>query len=199
MNRLDATLKVNDDLKKILQETGDKNKILKGKLNQEKDGRKQDFEDSLVCEEKAVKEIKSLELQIKHFEKNIRDLQDEVHSKNEIIRVQNSDFQKIKIEMTRKADIKREIENSRYITPKNPAKHSSTQLTWRPIHTENKYSALYQEAPSLHSTEETPDKSKNTSRRLIVIADSQGRDLHSHLDCLKMNLRYSHIRLPVQK
>lgn len=86
LNRLDASLKINDDLKSMIEDTGNENKMLKKYLEEEKKKRKVDFEESLNSEENAECEISQLKSSIEKLVEIEISLKQELEDKNKLVK-----------------------------------------------------------------------------------------------------------------
>lgn len=195
LNKYDAALKVNSDLKQSIIEMAKENTLLINHLESEKNKRRQVFEDSLHCEEQTEEEIKYLKSQITNLKQGMNKLRQELVDKTEIINV-----------------LSNECNTDNYSTPKNTFKPRSVPTT-PPFPTVNKFSILSQD-PSPSSIGEpiqvqalvhacsTPVLPSNkcsvppvtqrttvTRRKIVVLADSQGKELGPHLKNLETDFQ----------
>lgn len=210
LNKLDASIKVNSDLKTYLADLTEESKVLKNKLEVEKDRRKQVFEDSLVSEEKADEEISSYRKTVASLQENIELITDELKTRDSIINQLRSDCS----ELTAKLSVADQTSklNSEFRTPKNPAR-KIWLTTGPPINVENQFSVLSEcssetpptsnsqpknhqpttSTPLLASSSITPPRhliQSNTllttkKRKVLVMADSQGIEMNKYLDTLQ--------------
>lgn len=211
LNKYDAALKVNADLKKNLIEIHEENQKLKTLLETEKKRRQLNLEDSLFSEEKAEEEILLLKHKIENMEACQATLHEEIDAKNTIIAMLRADLgtHSCKVPNSEKEFV---YPKKRLVTSKrNHTEHSPLQL-------QNAFSILSQEsisAPSevvtraqVHRTPATqpslltstplnprpvrnqqdtkkPKEENTTKRKVLLLTDSQGKEMHKYMQDLE--------------
>lgn len=158
LNRLDACIKVNEDLKSNISGTNDENTLLKKQLEVEKRMRKVDFEESLSAEENAEMEIEKMRSDIKHMDDIIEKLKAELEDKDKILDILGKDndeltskLNKQKAEMDSLWEIGR-CEDS-FTPPKLTAKKPYVKNDKFVVITENSFLPLSEEIPAILSKE----------------------------------------------
>lgn len=204
LNKLDASLKVNEDLKQNLAEIYEENQLLSKSLDKEKNMRKLNLNDSLQSEEMAYGEISLLKNSVTELEQKQKILLEEIKSKNKIIEMLNIDYNNLAGNLN--SNMNQFAASKHSIKPKTP----STTTT---IHTENRFSVLQNNIPSSPSYEviqtraqvhrpstppfitsspatktlpkNTPQEMKKEKKKLTVMSDSQGKDIYWYVKGLE--------------
>lgn len=212
LNKLDASITVNNDLKQNLFDLSEENKLLEKLLENEKQKRKVAFEDSLCYEENAVAEITLLKQQIKNLEIIQSKQKEEIDNKNAIICILQPDINVIKENEKLSLNSTNHVE---FLTPKNTIKSKTRFTETHPISVSNRYSAFEADllSPSACETHKmqvraqvhrsaspqsptTRNKSQEYNdsnvkpkkkRRIALLADSQGKDFVKYLRVLEDN------------
>lgn len=208
LNRFDALLTVNSDLTQNISELSKENSLLMKHLQQEKCTRRDILEDSLHCEEKSDKEIKYLKSHVKDLENSLFKLKEELNNKNEVITLLRSDCENVTKQMLKNNGVE---QNDVFLTPKNPIKENNIRVPIQPTHVQNKFAVLsthssppsemitVQELDEKPSTQTISTKkpstqvndagiareTKNIKRKIVVLADSQGKEFEPHLKGLE--------------
>jgi hypothetical protein len=194
LNKYDASLKVNNDLQECLDGALKENQLLVKTVNLEKNKRKQDFEDSLHCEQIAETEIENLKMEVERLKISQISLKREIESKNTIIGLLRSDCEKL----SHTADYN---VNGEFLPSKHTKKPKS-RIPGFSLQTENRYSILQDESDSQSRTlaeevihtqvvsdellapasETQPRKVRTKSMNIRFYADSQGRDVYENFN-----------------
>lgn len=206
LNRLDASNKVNEDLRKLLDIANNENKLLKSRL------------DAVDAYRPSVKhtgeEIDTLIKQISDLTKAKEKMQSELESKKEIINLLNIDLENISSRYAQQSGKLAELESLyadavSFQTPKKISRRTKAKSNFQ-IETVNKFNELpLDESPlqskgtgstlqvkaQIHRSDFRTPKSMPTRndsrdsrvvrRKLLVLTDSQGKGLHSYLNCLE--------------
>ncbi|RZF36616.1 hypothetical protein LSTR_LSTR007319 [Laodelphax striatellus] len=177
LNRLDACLKVNDDLQTSLMEISTENSLLIKKLDDEKQKRTLCFEETLNIEEQAESEINNLRVQVEDLVKTKINLRSELMEKDAIISLLKADCAEMNAELNnlnRKENINREqhiiTDDSNFITPKKTIKqrikskenHCTVEID------ENRFSVLSTNMPTVESTRMTSLLELNQRTNILV-------------------------------
>ncbi|XP_039279745.1 uncharacterized protein LOC111056525 isoform X1 [Nilaparvata lugens] len=127
LNKYDASVKVNEDLKRILTDLSSEKLALEKLLLQEKKNRKNDFDESITNEEKADFEISELKSKLSFNMTSVDELKTEISSKDAIINLLSNDAQNaaekiLKLETELKSMRRNSIDSSNnnddFITPR---------------------------------------------------------------------------------
>ncbi|XP_022192631.1 uncharacterized protein LOC111050596 [Nilaparvata lugens] len=127
LNKYDASVKVNEELQRILTDVSSEKLALEQLLLQEKKNRKNDFDESITNEEKADFEINELESKLSFMMTSVDELKTEIGSKDAIINLLSNDAQnaaekKLKLETELKSMRRNSIDSSNnnndFITPR---------------------------------------------------------------------------------
>lgn len=202
LSKYDAALKVNDDLQNNLIDLSSENLLLARALESEKNLRKLNLDDSLRYGEQAEDEIASLKQTVKSLEGRLTALQSELVDKNAIIQVISSDYAEL-VNQKKQSSIS-EAPESGYVVPKHTIRPKDPSRP-PPLATENRFSALLEDSTSaspciiqtealvhrdcsprklVSSTPATAPPVGTKKKRVTILSDSQGKDLHGFIRSL---------------
>lgn len=211
LHRLDASLKVTDDLTQLTKELAEENNILKQKLEKEKLDKSTFLEDSLTMERDAEHEIDSLKRTMNKLETSLQDFQLDLKNKQNIINLLKEENEKLSYQISQKEKEFLRIKSSsklgqgNYRSPKNttnpfekirptidnlqnmisvPQDSDSRATTVQvEVDVHKPQEASQRTAPSVPPIPRNPF-SGTEKRRVLVLADSQGKDMYNHLGAL---------------
>lgn len=209
LNRLDASLKVNNDLKENLTDALKEVEYLKKNLNTEKHFTKETLEASLIMEEEANQEILTLKNKIKLLEESQEVLLNEIDSKNTTVQLLSADCADLSNRLDKlRADLRsnKNNENNTFKFPKTFSKSGNHGFQHQ-LQTFNRYEPLSPnndsicEPPTVITVKALVHKEQTASppplrkpqrtymasrgkQTLTVLADSHGKNLYPHLSGL---------------
>lgn len=195
LNKFDAALKVNDDLKNNLDDILKENHLISKALEAEKNLRKMNLEDSIDYSKHVDEEIASSQQIIKSLEQRVTELETELKNKNTIINLISSD--NLKEELV--TDF---VAPKRCVKPKTPSLTSSVVLENRfsvlsndsaatpckniqikaQVHRSGTPRNLFSSTPTVLKPQEVIKK-----KRITILSDSQGKELQSYVNSLEEN------------
>lgn len=209
LNRLDASLKVNNDLQESLTEAFKEIEHFKKSLNNEKHLTKETLEASLLMEEDSNKEISTLKNKIKLLQDSQRALLNDIKTKDTTIELLTADCAELTFQLDRmRTDLQpnKKNEDDTFKFPKAFSRPGNRGIQHQ-LHTSNRYEPLssndtiseppsFFEVTALVHREQTASPSpprvprrpntasSNNKHSLTILADSHGKNLYPHLSGL---------------
>ncbi|RZF34855.1 hypothetical protein LSTR_LSTR015677 [Laodelphax striatellus] len=214
LNKYDAAIKVNEDLKENLACMAAENISLEKSLLQERKNRKYELDDSICNEERADAEIGALKSKLISVQATVDELKMEISSKDAIINLLESDAKhaanqietlEYEVSLLKK---KVPFSSAHFTTPKKTVKLNKTS-EYCGVEVSNRFSSLdddndselqqpveghtrtfrvkahvHRRASELSQCGANSLSTQSVKNRIVILADSQGRDMYNFLSGL---------------
>lgn len=213
LNRLDAAIKINSDLTEQIIEINQENNILKKKIEEEKTRQNVNIEESLCMEEMFETELYKLKEENRIMKEEEQALKKEIANSNELVSALICDCEKLTKEVHRykksvflnesptkhtfdligqsKAVKQREKTKNNYIETANQYSVlanvedlSKTPNTKCRIQTKAQVHRSASFSPKTAKQLKSVDKHRKCKNKIIVLSDSQGKNIHPHIQNL---------------